>query len=288
MGYTSTTCRSPGKPYEPSFTIIGTEAGVGLTGCWAVLGAVSGSPGIHRVPPVPPLQSTSGGLRNCPHSEARQRVAADQNHPKYDFLKGPSGSPGRATSPRPRQLCFSAPGGAVFAEVQRWRVVRGPAGALMTGPVVFGCPGDPKWSVATGSFAALITSRELLPSPAARRAHLSNRPPDNLVPKHKQIVHAVLIRDAHVNVYVRLGWPFRPVTDSETANRWICVVAFTLFDLVCLPDSITQNDPHRLRVQCWWYGLFVNLDKRNGSSQSSRVRVDDYRHEVPPDTCLKS
>jgi hypothetical protein len=178
--------------------------------------------------------------------------------------------------------------GAAFAEVRCWRVVRDPGGDLGTGPVVWVPRVRPEeWSVATGSFEASITSRELLPSPAARRAHLSNRPPDNLVPKHKQIVHAVLIRNAHENVYVRLGWPFRPVTDCKTANRWICVLAFR-FDLVCLPDSITLNDPHRLRVKCWWHGLFVNIDKRNRSSQSSRVRVDDYRHEVPPDACLKS
>jgi hypothetical protein len=66
--------------------------------------------------------------------------------------------------------------------------------------------------VVTGAFAASTTSREILPSQAARRVHLSNRPPDNLVPKHKQIMRAVLIRNAHENVYVRS----EHVNDFET------------------------------------------------------------------------
>src|SRR5271166_3348499 len=78
IGYTSTTCRTPGKPSEPSFTIIGNRS---WSWTYRLLGCFEGAirlPGFNRVPPVPPLQSTSGGLRNCPHSEARQRVAADQ------------------------------------------------------------------------------------------------------------------------------------------------------------------------------------------------------------------
>jgi hypothetical protein len=111
IGYTSTTCRTPGKPSEPSFTIIGTRS---WSWTYRLLGCFEGAirlPGFNRVPPVPPLQSTSGGLRNCPHSEARQRVAADQNHPKYDFFKTRAG----------------------------WwptRRPRGPVGALGAGPVV--------------------------------------------------------------------------------------------------------------------------------------------------------
>jgi len=78
-------------------------------------------------------------------------------------------------------------------------------------------------------------------------------------------MHAVLIRNAHENVYVRLGWPFRPVTDCETANRWICVVAFLLFDLVYLPEStgvLTNADCARTsqaqKIICERGAFFIN------------------------------
>ena len=98
------------------------------------------------------------------------------------------------------------------------------------------------------------------------------------MPKHKQIMHPILIRDSHENVYVRLGRPFRPVTDCETENRWICVVAFPLVDIVCLPDSMALSDPHRLRVKCGRHGR-TPIGKRVGVSR--RTYQCELRKDEP-------
>jgi hypothetical protein len=94
-------------------------------------------------------------LRNCPHCQSRQRVAADQNHPKYDFLKKPERVTGGPPARGPVSSASARPGGAAFAEVPCWRVVRGPGGALGTGRVVwvpgFDNPGfDPFLTLANG------------------------------------------------------------------------------------------------------------------------------------------
>jgi hypothetical protein len=60
----------------------------------------------------------------------------------------------------------------------------------------------------------------------ARPKGSSNRHVDDLVPEDKQIIRAMLIRNAHEDVYERFGWPLRPVADGETERGWIAIVVF--------------------------------------------------------------